>query len=215
MLQVPRRVFILSPAHCGGERAQLIFNPEARFDLAIQIRTSQGAALGETFRFLSGLYFRGKLAYGQRFANPLRGTPGVFIITTNRGLLAPETRMTLKVLRAMAQGEIDPELNHYRLPLERDLKKVAEQLGPRGQAVLLGSIASGKYVDILLDCLGSRLMFPEEFVGRGDMSRGGLLLRCVDEGRELNYIAAQGAVRRGVRPPKLARRKPRQAATGS
>ena len=71
--------------------------------------------------------------------------------------------------------------------------------------VLLGSIATGKYVDALLDALGPRLLFPTDFVGRGDMSRGGLLLRSAREGRELDYIPVAGALRRGKRPPKLDR----------
>jgi hypothetical protein len=70
---------------------------------------------------------------------------------------------------------------------------------------LLGSIATGKYSDLLLDIFGDRLLFPTEFVGRGDMSRGGLLLRCVREERELAYQPVIGAVRHGKRPPRLER----------
>jgi hypothetical protein len=70
--------------------------------------------------------------------------------------------------------------------------------------VLLGSIASAKYVDVLEPVFRSRLLFPSEFVGRGDMSRGGLLLRCVRAGLELTYGPVIGAVRTGVRPPRLA-----------
>jgi hypothetical protein len=73
------------------------------------------------------------------------------------------------------------------------------------QIVLLGSIASGKYVDILGRVFGERLVFPADFVGRGDMSRGGLMLRRVREGRELDYTPVLTAVRRGPRPPKLPR----------
>jgi len=36
------------------------------------------------------------------------------------------------------------------------------------------------------------------------MSRGGLLLRCVEEARELDDVPLAGAVRRGRRPPRLA-----------
>ena len=69
--------------------------------------------------------------------------------------------------------------------------------------VLLGSIATGKYADALLEVFGERLLFPSDFVGRGDMSRGGLMLRRVQDGQELPYIPVNGAVRRGKRPPKL------------
>ena len=71
--------------------------------------------------------------------------------------------------------------------------------------VLLGSIATGKYVDPLLTVFGERLLFPESFVGRGDMSRGGLLLRATREGTELEYASLAGSERHGRRPPKLVR----------
>jgi len=46
-------------------------------------------------------------------------------------------------------------------------------------------------------------VFPPAFVGRGDMSRGGLMLRCVDSGIELEYAPIAGATRNGRRPPRL------------
>ena len=71
--------------------------------------------------------------------------------------------------------------------------------------MLLGSIASGKYVEVLQPIFGDKLVFPPAFVGRGDMSRGGLMLRCVTAGLELEYVPVAGAVRHGQRPPKLRR----------
>jgi len=56
--------------------------------------------------------------------------------------------------------------------------------------VLLGSIATPKYLEPLNEVLGPRLHVPQEFIGRGDMSRGALMLRCAAEGHELTYIAA-------------------------
>ena len=76
-------------------------------------------------------------------------------------------------------------------------------MGAECEVVLLGSVASGKYVEVLQPVFGDRLLFPSAFVGRGDMSRGGLMLRCVDSGDELEYVPIEGAVRRGRRPPKL------------
>jgi hypothetical protein len=69
--------------------------------------------------------------------------------------------------------------------------------------VLLGSVASGKYVDLLLPIFGRQLLFPHHFVGRGDMSRGGLMLRCVAAGLELDYVSIEGSPRHGPRPPRL------------
>jgi hypothetical protein len=218
------RVFIVSPAHCGGERAQLLLRRQASFSLARQLRSREGCTLAEVFSFLSGLYFRGKIAYATAFTSPPPGAPkrsaasplvemcttikttGALVITTNRGLIDPHTRITFDDLRAMGGGDIDPADPCYRQPLERDAAMLRDVLGPTGRAILLGSIASGKYCDILLKFLGTRLLFPQEFIGRGDMSRGGLMLRCVDQMKELTYIPIEGAVRRGSRPPKLEKR---------
>jgi hypothetical protein len=196
------KLFLLSPANCGGERAKLLFNESAQFDLARQVRSRDGAAIGDIFAFLSGLYFRGKLAYARRFA---ASPQDALVITSNRGLVTPHARITLDDLRALGDVPIDARDLRYREPLERDAKALAQRT-PNAQVVLLGSVASGKYVDVLLDVFGARLYFPADFVGRGDMSRGGLLLRAVDAGVELPYIPVSGAILRGQRPPKLQRR---------
>jgi hypothetical protein len=153
---------------------------------------------------MSGLYFRGKLAYARRFAAPPSGTSGMYVITTNRGLLAPDEPVSAASLCAMGVGKIQPEDPLYRRPLERDLQALLDR-ATGCDVVLLGSIASGKYVDVLLGMLGERLLFPADFVGRGDMSRGGLMLRSADSGKELKYIAVAGAIRKGKRPAKLGR----------
>lgn len=198
----PHRIFLLSPAHCGGKRAGLLFNDAARFDLAQRVRMPGGVALGEVFSFVSGLYFRGKLAYANAFGRSPRGMSGSLVITTNRGLLPAQTSVTLDDLRDMGCVDIAEDEGRYRRPLARDVRALASLPGTC-EFVLLGSVATGKYVDVLLEALGERLLFPAEFVGRGDMSRGGLMLRCVEEGRELTYVPVEGAVRHGARPAKL------------
>jgi len=199
------RIFLLSPARCGGPRAQMLFNPEARFDLAVRLRELGGAPLGEVFSFLSGLYFRGKLAYARAFGRPAQGIAQGYVITSNRGLLPVDTLTTLEDLRSFGEVDIESSDVRYREPLQRTARELLR--GAAGsEIVLLGSVASGKYVDVLLEMFGSWLTFPQEFVGRGDMSRGGLMLRCVDENRELTYVPVVGAVRNGKRPPKLKRR---------
>jgi hypothetical protein len=197
------RVFLLSPAHCGGLRAQLALSERAGFELARRLRSSAGAPLGEVFSFLSGLYFRGKLAYAQAFARPPAGLPGVYVITPTDGLRLAEEPIDLARLRMFAGVDIDAGDARYRGPLLRDARRLAKVIGPGGEVVLLGSIATDKYLDPLTAALGERLRFPAEFVGRGDMSRGGLLLRCVRAGSELEYVGLHGAVRRGARPPRL------------
>jgi hypothetical protein len=190
-------VFLLSPANCGGERAALLFSPRPTFDLARRLRAAQGVTLGEVFTFCSGLYFRGKLAYAERFGVPL-------VITPNAGLRPADERVTLTTLRAAARVDIHAANPRYRRPLVASARAVADTLGPDVPVTLLGSIASDKYVGVLLDVFGDRLTFPAAFVGRGDMSRGGLLLRCVKVGTELDYIVVAGAIRHGPRPPRLA-----------
>ena len=182
------RIFLLSPAHCGGLRAQMVLSERASFALALRVRVGTGAPLGEVFSFLSGLYFRGKLAYARAFASPSDGRP---------------QPVDLAGLRRFASVDIAGDDPRYRGPLDRDVQRLARRIGPGGEVVLLGSIATGKYVEPLLAVLGERLRFPVEFVGRGDMSRGGLLLRSARAGTELTYVGVRDAVRRGPRPPRL------------
>jgi hypothetical protein len=196
------RIFLLSPAQCSGKRARLLQSPTAESNLARRLRGSEGAALGEVFTFVSSLYFRGKLAYACAFARPPRGRPGVYVITPGDGLSTPESPVRLEDLRRYARVPVDPDEARFRRPLFRDLQALAPHWTD-AEVVLLGSIASDKYTNLLTSVLGARLLFPADFVGRGDMSRGGLLLRCARQGRELRYITLLGAERRGQRPARL------------
>jgi hypothetical protein len=201
-----RRIFLLSPASCGGKRAALLFNDRAEFDIAVRVREEPGVPLGEMFSFLSGLYFRGKLAYAREFQNPPpRRAPGIQIITPTDGLYSPNTLVTVKDLERFATVPIDAKESRYRYPLERDAGKIAERIGPGCQVVLLGSVATGKYVDVLLPIFGTRLVFPKEFVGHGDMARGGMLLQRAASGIELTYVPVSDPSRPGLRPTKKAR----------
>ena len=170
----------------------------AAFDLARRLRSSEGAPLGEAFSFLSGLYFRGKLTYANRFA------PGAsFVITSCSGLLPPDAHVQRDDLRRYARVPIALSESAYRRPFVRDARRLFRSMPPDTAVVLLGSIATDKYCGVLLEIFGERLLFPSEFVGRGDMSRGGLLLRAARDGRELDYVPVATAVRHGPRPPKL------------
>ena len=203
------RVFLLSPANCSGRRAWLMLSPRAGFDLARQLQSREGAPLGDIFSFVSGLYFRGKLAYARRFARPPDPVDpvvagGVLVITPNAGLRAADTPVTVDSFKGFAAADIDARNATYRRPLEDAARTLLAAVGPSCEVVLLGSVASGKYVDVLLPIFGQQLTFPIHFVGRGDMSRGGLMLRCVAADLELEYVPIAGAVRHGARPPKLA-----------
>jgi hypothetical protein len=202
----PARLFILSPARCDGRRAQSLLNPAAEFPLALQLRSVEGATIGEVFTFLSGLYFRGKITYARALASGHGGTAGVAeirIITTNRGLVTPEERVGPDDLEEFACVDLAEAGASFERPLMRDADHLRAVLGTEGYAVLLGSIATNKYVAPLLRVFGDRLVFPRDFIGRGDMSRGGLLLRYAAAAQELEYIPVGSAVRHGKRPPKL------------
>ena len=180
----------------------MLFNPNATFDLATRLRTPLGAPIGDVFSFLSGLYFRGKLAYAQAHARPTRGVPGVHVITSSRGLVSPDTLITIADLQEFASVPIEADEPRYRRPLAEHARAISTR-APDAEVILLGSVATGKYVDVFLEVFGERLRFPSSFVGRGDMSRGGLMLRHLEADRELEYVPVAGAVRHGSRPPKL------------
>ena len=203
------RIFLLSPANCNGRRAKQALSSQATFALAAALRSPDGAPLGDFFSFISGLYFRGKLTYARRFAQPPDAGhavvgDGVHIITPNAGLRTPDTRVTHAAVCAFARGDVDAANARYRRPLEASARGLLADIGPDCDVVLLGSIASPKYVDVLTGIFGERLRFPVAFVGRGDMSRGGLMLRHASEGVELEYVPVLGAVLHGSRPPRLA-----------
>jgi hypothetical protein len=193
---VSSRVFFLSPANCRGRRAQQVLSPRATFPVAARLR-AEGVPIGELFAHMSQLYFRGKLTYARTFGR-------AFVITPDQGLVPAETAITSDVLVRYAQADISLDNPAYRVPLERSAQSLFDQAGADADFVLLGSVASEKYVAVLTAIFGHRLVFPADFVGRGDMSRGGLLLRAAKAAEELDYVPVIGAVRRGARPPKLA-----------
>jgi hypothetical protein len=199
-----RRIFLLSPANLTGERGALLFRPDADFDIALRLRRGE-ATLGETFGFVSGLYFRGKLEYARRFGAPPEDIPGSWVITSGLGLLPPETRVGLTHLRQIASVPIDATDQRYREPLERGCRTLDEMAGGDCDFILLGSVATVKYLEPMFAIFGERLLFPLEFIGRGDMSRGGLMLRRARSGEELSYAPLGALTRHGPRPPKLPR----------
>jgi hypothetical protein len=198
------RVFLLSPAYCGGRRAAILLRPDSTLPIAVDLRAGL-LTLGQAFSFLSGLYFRGKLAYATAFgrASTVLGS-ATLVITPTRGLQPPTLPATPEMLHEFASVDVNASDARYRAPLERDAARLAATLGADARVVLLGSVASDKYVDVLTTIFGGRLEYPPAFIGRGDMSRGGLLLRSVSSETELEYSLLDAAARRrGPRPPKL------------
>ena len=188
------RIFLLSPANCAGKRAGFLLQSNGRSPLAQRLRSGEGATVGEVFTFMSGLYFRGKLAYATAFADPPADCGGMHVIVPGLGLCPPEAVIDLERLQAIARVPVDPDDPRYLGPLQRDAARLAARLHTEDAAVLLGSIATPKYLQPLSEILGHRLHVPQEFIGRGDMSRGALMLRCAAEHRELTYVVAGSRV---------------------
>ncbi len=203
MNAVLHTVFIISPANLGGERARLLFREGAASDLARRVRTAEGAPLAEVFSFISSLYFRGKVTYASAFGRPPSGVEAALVITPGEGLVSPREPLTLERMRAWAEVDVDAGNDGFTLPLVRAVESLERAYGATTRFVLLGSVATNKYVRPLTRVFGDHLLFPTEFVGRGDMSRGALLLRAVRAGAELTYAPVEGAARHGTRPPRL------------
>ena len=195
---------MISPANLGGERAALVFNPHAEFALARELRSPGGARLGPLFSFISGLYFRGKMTYAERFGRPPPGLSGGLVISPGEGLRFLHEPVTLDRLRAWEKVDIDAANPRFTGPLVEHAVALERAHGAATRFVLLGSVASDKYVQPLTRVFGDHLLFPPDFVGRGDMSRGAILLRCARTGQELEYAPLEGARRHGPRAPGIA-----------
>jgi hypothetical protein len=204
-MELPR-VFLMSPASCSGRRAHMLLRDGAVSPLAARLRTG-GAPIAEVFTFVSQLYFRGKVAYARAFAGPPRDAPGSLVITSSRGLLDPATVLRIEDLREFATVDIGTDSEPYRTALETTALALRESITEETRVVLLGSIATGKYIDVLHDIFGQRFCYPVAFIGRGDMSRGGLMLRSAEDRRELEYVPIDGRPRRGSRPPRLPKKR--------
>lgn len=178
----------------------MLFREGARFALAQRLRSAEGAPLGDVFSFVSGLYFRGKLAYALAFGNAPPGVSPALVISPVEGLRFAQEPVTLERLRSWGRVDIREDDPRFTAPLVAHAQALDRALGASARFVLLGSVATNKYLAPLGSVFGERLLFPSELLGRGDMSRGSLLLRAAREGRELSYEPVQG-VRRGTRPP--------------
>src|SRR4029077_8218457 len=101
-----------------------------------------GAPLGDLFAYMSGLYFRGKLAYARRVArpaepdNPVVGS-AIHIITANAGLRSPDTLVTRAAVQAFGKGDIDAGNAQYRRPLEASARALLAEVGTDCEGILL------------------------------------------------------------------------------
>jgi hypothetical protein len=199
-------IFLISPANLSGERAALVFNPAAKFQLARDLHSPAGVKLGPLYSFISGLYFRGKMTYAERFGRPPPGLSGGLVISPTEGLRFLHEPVTLERLRIWAKVPIDAANPRFTRPLVQHAVALERAHGGTTRFVLLGSVATDKYVEPLSKVFGDHLLFPPDFVGRGDMSRGALLLRAARAGVELPYAPVEGARRHGPRALGVAQR---------
>lgn len=206
---------MLSPANMAGRRARFLFHPKSQSSLAQRLHCT-GAPVGEIFSFISGLYFRGKLAYANAFADAGYPEPHpILIITSTHGLLPPHVSLNFHDLREMAEVPIHTRSQRYRSCFERDLRPLAAALDTHDRIVLLGSVATPKYLEPMLNILQHRLVIPAAFVGIGDMSRGALLLRSVREGKQLDYVRPDASLvaRSEIKGPRVRSRRDERAAS--
>jgi hypothetical protein len=196
-------IFLLSPARCSGPRAAMLVSSSSPSELSCKLRSTEGATIGEVFAWLSALYFRGKLAYARAFA---ASSEHGLVIAPGFGLRPHDERIDAGVVRAFGRVEIAHDNEAFVAPLRRDALAIARaHAGAR--VVLLGSIATDKYVAPLLDVFADNLLFPADFVGRGDMSRGAMMLRAARAGVELAYAPVAATKRTGPRATPIGRRR--------
>jgi hypothetical protein len=170
----------------------MVLSPKSDFELARSLASSAGAPLGEVFSFVSGLYFRGKVAYSERFGSSPAPLPSALVITAGGGLCRLDERVSPARLREWAGVAVDDRNPHFTAPLQRHAATLLDERDASTRFVLLGSVASTKYSVPLLEVLGERLLFPAPFAGLGDMSRGSLMLRAARAGQELPYVPVRG-----------------------
>lgn len=168
-------------------------SPRANFEAALAYRSAEGVRIDEAFAFMSALYFRGKIAYARAFASPENA---IHVIAPGFGLVPPEWRITEERMRRLRRTPVDVSSRTYVKTLRDSARELAATLSDDATVVLLGSVATGKYVDVLLPVFGERLRFPALFAGLGDMARGGLMLRAARAGRELEYVPLAAPRRR-------------------
>jgi hypothetical protein len=175
---VKKKIFLLSPANASGKRAGYLTSGKS--SLSTEFRSTEGCALSEAYAFMSSLYFRGKLAYSQKYGDQS------FIITPGFGLVSLDWKLTASRFSQIRETQVSAKSPVYVDPFRRDAEKIAAL---DSQIILLGSIATGKYLDVLKPIFGSNLFYPEKFKSLGDMSRGAMMLNSCREGVELDYVS--------------------------
>jgi len=182
-------ILLLSPANVSGTRARQMISPRAMSAAGLAYRSPGGVTIANAFTFMSALYFRGKHAYARAFAteDPRIGTTA-FVIAPGFGLVPLDWRLDQERMKKLARTKIDVRSRSYTMSLQKSCRELEARLAPDDTVVLLGSVASGKYVDVLEPVFGGRLRFPRIFAGMGDMKRGSVMLKAAASGVALEYV---------------------------
>jgi len=110
----------------------MVLRQNSAMPLAVALQEHR-LTLGAAFAFMSGLYFRGKLAYAEAFDPGLART---FVITPTRGLQSPRLVVNAELLEEFAEVDIDAEEERYRAALELDAAELAARLPDESRVVL-------------------------------------------------------------------------------
>jgi hypothetical protein len=184
-------IFLLSPARLDGERGRALLDGKGASALMGELRSAHGCSVEAVFCFVSSLYFRGKAAYARAFGVRTAPLPSAYVMTAGGGLLSLDEPVTVARLEGWSRVAVSPDNPHFVAPLLRHATGLLDACDQATRFVLLGSVASRKYVGPLLDVFGERLLYPSELAGRGDMARGKLLLAAAREQRELGYASVR------------------------
>lgn len=185
--RAPSTLFLLSPANLGGERARLLTSAQARFPAAARYRQG-GLTIGEAFAWISSLYFRAKLHYARRFGSLATGS-AVLVIAPGFGLVPEDWPLSSDRWRRLRRVPVDPRRPAFRRPLATACDELRQRLSADDRIVFLGGLSAERYLSVLGPALGPHLLIPRDFVSRGQMQRGSLLLRAIRDDEELVYAS--------------------------
>ena len=173
------RVFLLSPAHLGGERARILMRPEASFDLAARVREKRRCARRRDLRVSE----RALLPRQAHLRGRVRG--GAASPRSRRPTSSPPTAgwppcTSASITRARPRWAASTST--ARRGLSQAARARRQEAGEadrrrRGGAARLGGVDE-VHRRARARCSSARLVCPVDFVGRGDMSRGSLMLQA-------------------------------------
>ena len=142
--------------------------------------------------------------YASRFGRPPPSLPPALVITPTRGLQSPSLPISRSLIEEFASLDWHRPTRAFWIRSSRVRVSFVHRSSQRCAWSCSGASRRAGTSSRWRASSRAGCNYPAEFVGRGDMSRGGLLLRHAEEGRELDYVPlAAGLTRHGAKPPKL------------